>query len=881
MDNQNFNQQESNNSQVSSNIDKSNNKKKIWTIIGIIVIIAILFIGYFLLIDKESEEKLKDEIIGQTFDKEAGPKKPKDETPGQTFNGGTEPNVLANISLAKRLIKPEDIISTNPSVEPQVPEYSLPLEISNDIANWDKFSNKIRLSDPAKQLLSDNGFVVAENNNIFYAKEDFANFYSEIENKDLPIFITTDSLLHYYHVFFDTSLLRMEKDIFYNDVWEMTKNLYNDSLNTYQNSNDTLLKEAAKKNVAYLAVVLELLKPKFDQIVSGDNVKDIVDCNYGVEYCEQIYEDTIQNGTFKYFGQKEAEKYSFNPPNFVKDLVNGELKLISDHKGWKCSPIFSYEEDYSQYVPRGHYTKTEKLKNYFKAFMWYGRMTGLIKGSDSIDKGQCISGGAPDGFISSDDAKIQTLQASILARKFAIDSDIQENWKKIYLITAFYVGFSDDLGPIEYSSALEEMFGDEVNIDSLSEKIISIQKTINNKFSGPQIYSGLGNAKMIVPKPPLTEEQINELKKQMKQLLANTKGFRMMGQRFVVDSQLFSDIVSPYSGEYTGPENQKPFTYVVTEMGREVRGFPRGLDIMALFGSERAKEIIKDLGDDNYSDYESKFNNLKEDLDNISEEKWRQNLYWNWFYVLKSLIDDFGSGYPTFMQTDAWQDKELNTALASWAELRHDTILYAKQSYTGAEMGGFRKEEPKIVGYVEPVPMFYSRLLDLTKMTKKGLNNLLTQDELDKIDVGYAMNDFETILTRLVDISKDELENNELSDDDYDFIKHFGSSLESISSRLLATEGDADPDMFKTTLISDVHTDGNTKKVLEEGVGYVKPVIVAYKLPGDYILAGVGPVFSYYEFKHPMKDRLTDEEWRNKLKTNPPSEPEWIKSFSE
>ncbi|MDY6822077.1 MAG: DUF3160 domain-containing protein [Deferribacterota bacterium] len=30
------------------------------------------------------------------------------------------------------------------------------------------------------------------------------------------------------------------------------------------------------------------------------------------------------------------------------------------------------------------------------------------------------------------------------------------------------------------------------------------------------------------------------------------------------------------------------------------------------------------------------------------------------------------------MNTDAWQLKELTTALASWSQLRHDTILYAK-----------------------------------------------------------------------------------------------------------------------------------------------------------------------------------------------------------
>jgi len=58
-------------------------------------------------------------------------------------------------------------------------------------------------------------------------------------------------------------------------------------------------------------------------------------------------------------------------------------------------------------------------------------------------------------------------------------------------------------------------------------------------------------------------------------------------------------------------------------------------------------------------------------------------------------------------------------------------------------------------------------------------------------------------------------------------------------------------------------------------------MIIAYQHPEGYILLGVGPVFSYYEFKQPMDDRLTDEAWREILDSNPPSEPEWTNAFSE
>lgn len=800
-----------------------------------------------------------------------------------TTDHTTSSPLITGLVSTKRLIRPEDISLETIAITPKIPPYQLPLD-TKGISNFQDFLNKIPLSSQAKSLLKKNGFVVIPTPSDFLdSPEEFANFYLSLQNKDVPVFVTTDSLLHYYHVFFDTVLMRLEKDIFYDDIWQMSKNFIDDEINVYENAKDPILKEAAKRNIAYLSVALELLKPKPSQVVSSKNVKDTVVCDAPPEYCQEIYQKALNNGTFSLFGRKEVQKYLFNTPDFVKALVEKELQLINEHAGWNCSPIFLYQEDYSQYVPRGHYTKSERLKNYFKVIMWYGRMTKLVRGSRALEAGKCNKHDA-EGFISEEDAKIQTLSASLLARKFALDKDIQYKWGRLYAITSFFVGFSDDLGPVEYAAALKKIFegNEKIEASQLITKIEDIRKIIKEQFPTPKVYSGLGNAQMnVVFSSPLTDEQINAIKKQKEKLLANTQGFQILGQREVFDSYLFSKIVFPYSGEYNGDKNKKPFTYVVSRVGKGVRGFPRGLDIMALLGSERAKKIIKELGDANYSNYEKKFNELKQEINSLPASEWYKNLYWNWLHVLKSLLIDFGNGYPTFMQTKAWQDKELNTALASWAELRHDTILYVEQSYTMAEMGAV--EELPIVGYVEPVPEFYLRLYNLSKMTKDGLSRLLTKDEIDSIGVSNAMDKFNTILSRLLDISKTELENKELSEDDYDFIEHFGTQLESINKSLAGAgyQDQVDPNMFKTTIIADVHTDGNTQQVLEEGVGYIKMLIVAYRLPDNRILIGAGPVFSYFEFKQPMSNRLTDEAWRQMLKSNPPAEPEWIKTFSE
>jgi len=336
---------------------------------------------------------------------------------------------------------------------------------------------------------------------------------------------------------------------------------------------------------------------------------------------------------------------------------------------------------------------------------------------------------------------------------------------------------------------------------------------------------------------------------------------RMMGQRFIPDSYMFQNLVFPTTGQYTG--DGTPFTY---GMGQRI--MPRGLDIMTLLGSTRARELLNAEGDTQYEFYERQIENLSAHFSSLNVTEWNRNLYWSWLYTLKPLLSKFDTKYPSFMQSNAWADKELQTTLASWTELRHDTILYAKQSYT-PRITSIPPEEKPVVGYVEPVPEFYARILALTKMTRTGLTdlNVLNQTETNRL---YNL---EVVLERLLNISQDELEGKELTDDDYTFIRNFGEQLASIVTGV-NNQGK------ETTIIADVHTDTNTLQVLEEGVGYVDLIVVAYKCPDGSIVAGAGPVFSYYEFKQPMSNRLTDEQWKQQLENGQqPDRPAWTSSF--
>jgi hypothetical protein len=711
----------------------------------------------------------------------------------------------------------------NISVNASVPPYQLPLNLSN-ITNIEDIT-KLRLNETEEELLGTSGFVILD----YGQEDDIVAPYKDMKEMGIPIFVTSDTLLHLYHIQFNEILKGIEEREFFDALVDMSNAMLEQSVHDYEIFTDPELKESARRNVAYFAVALKLL----------------------------------QTATEGYNGSEDIKVVNFTIPKYVIEDVNKELENTTQHDGFHPSAIFNsnpncicdypccYCEDYSQYVPRGHYTRSEQLKRYFKAMMWYGRIAFMLKG---------CSGDV--ALISEQDANISTIQAALIASELpdvaVNNSTAQEIWDRIYSVTAFFVGTADDLTPYEYRDAQNIVFGTAYNASDLSDedKLLELKVELA-KLRSPEIYGGSG---VCVVYPPITEERLYEC-------LNETKGMRFMGQRFVPDSYMFQQLVSPAVGIYVG--NGTPFTMCITGAG-PARCFPRGLDIMSVLGSGRAGDILIEDGDTEYAglnlntSYEKQLNELKLEFASFNTSDWNRNLYWSWLYTLKPLLTTFGDGYPTFMNTTAWQEKELQTSLASWTELRHDTILYAKQSYT-PPLKGMPPEPKPVVGYVEPVPEFYARLLALTEMTEQGLVDLDVLNETEK----DRLHNLGLILERLMNISVAELENETLTENDYKFIMDFGANLDSLVSGVNAKGKE-------TTIVADVHTDDNMGMVLEEGVGYVDLILVAYIVPDGRIIVGAGPVFSYYEFKQPMDDRLTDEKWKEMLETEPPEKPGWV-----
>ncbi len=646
---------------------------------------------------------------------------------------------------------------------PSVPLFT----VASDFNNVENFAILRNLGAIDSTLLRENHFLVR-----YSGYKQLFDIYNDCTWDGIPIFVTTDAVLHIYHVFFDNLLARIEMRTLMESLKTMTEILISKTSSDFGFAENPVAQEALRRNLAYL-----------------------------------------------YVGKKLMEDSEVVVPETVTALVDSELILIETQKGFDFSPIFGNfsKLDYSQFKVRGHYTRNDSLKAYFKTMMWYGWTIFTME---------------PELF--GDLAYRHTLQALVLTQMIynleTQNETLFDLWNTIYNPTVFLVGKTDDPNPIQYKTIADEIYGPDfldLDPDSLANTaLLEAFMTEAQKLPEPLIPNWIYG------------------------YYVQYKGFRFMGQRFIPDSYMFAHLIYPYVGT---PEHQ--------------RTMPKGLDIMAILGSDRAYTLLDSVYQEtSYLNYPEKIADFNFEFSNKAPEEWAQNLYWNWFYCLMPLLYTKGVGYPFFMQTLAWADKELMAALASWAELRHDTILYAKQSMTPC---GIAPDPPK--SYVEPNPHLYARLASLVRYTNEGLQELtlLLPEEIEKLDL------FKTLLLFLRDIAIKELQNTALTTADYENIFCFGGFMEDIiKSMSFDKEGD---DM---AVVADVHTDSNyPARCLEEGVGYPLEIWVIVN-EGGHIRLTRGAMFSYYEFTKPVAERLTDEDWRELLAGDtPPEMPEWKNSY--
>ncbi len=280
---------------------------------------------------------------------------------------------------------------------------------------------------------------------------------------------------------------------------------------------------------------------------------------------------------------------------------------------------------------------------------------------------------------------------------------------------------------------------------------------------------------------------------------------------------------------------------------------------------QEMKSYIHYKPKEKWDKYEENLNIMRKEQKEITDDEWKSDLYKGWLWSIKSSAVSFedAEGMPLFMRNEKWTDKNIHTALGSYAELKHDSILYMKQS--GAEMGaGPQVQIP--YNYVEPNVEVYAKLKWLAENTREQLKsrNMLNEEVISVLDQIIE------IQGTLMNVSVKELTNQNITEEENLQLYRYGGLtdyvIQMLQMNLMHNDVDTGNDST-TALIADVSTaasagmSGKTA-YLEIGNGLPCEIYVVCETNGNTYLAR-GALFNYYEF---LSDkRLTDREWQQMI----------------
>jgi hypothetical protein len=497
--------------------------------------------------------------------------------------------------------------------------------------------------------------------------------------------------------------------------------------------------------------------------------------------------------------------------NYPQQIAKEVEKMNAAAGIGESSVIPGMSEDYSQYKVRGHYTKNGVLGAYFRALMWFGRINF--------------------GF----ENKNLAVTALFITDITENSPQIKKLWQSLFDPITELIGISDDISFHELAPLWNKIKGAGFsqwysNPDKINSFISGEYKELRTPaISGFSLFQGPSSG------GPLPQE------------LKPPSGWRLFGQRYTLDSDIHNSVSSPRI------------------FGRDS---VQGLDIMKVFGSKTADNLLRGNDYPKHPELESILNSLRQNLSSVKDDFWLSTYYSNILYQIKTqAVFENGTGFY-FTEKPGWGLKAMNSAHGTWAELRHDTILYVKQSY--AEKGGdgdwsptFRyKPLPEPIHYIEPnVPFWTISAIGIQK-----LHAILEKYDYMDGRTAQILASMHGLFVKAVEISKLEADDKEVPVTDLVWIRNIPNELSKLVIAQLSIGGGNgymnDSDSLRMALVADVFTNAESGTVLETAVGipYRLYIPLNDKQGGKRIALGYG--FSYFEFGQPMSNRLNNDEWK-------------------
>jgi hypothetical protein len=267
---------------------------------------------------------------------------------------------------------------------------------------------------------------------------------------------------------------------------------------------------------------------------------------------------------------------------------------------------------------------------------------------------------------------------------------------------------------------------------------------------------------------------------------------------------------------------------------------------------------------------------------------WTESLYTGWLGALRAASPGWGksasTSAPPIVATQAWSRRILQMQLGSWAELRHDNLLYAKPSYAGIPVCEFPD------AYVEPIPAFWHALADFANRGATLVSDLGLAASSSSSGPAAYFTSLASTATMLEAMALQQEQGTPFSAEQMAFINQAVEyKSESVVCTTITRPSGWYPNLFysrdaadkQDTVVADVHTQpadeaGNmVGRVLHVGTGFPRLMVVTFNTcSGPRAYAGV--VSAYHETVTSNFQRLTDQEWTTQITASPPAEVPWM-----
>lgn len=647
--------------------------------------------------------------------------------------------------------------------------YPVPFDASGHIAAYQlnpDLSNVSGLADiplPPGDLttLAQRGFMVAPS-----GEEQIYDIYQKMPGAK---FVTVDSVLQAFRFLNGYTLLSLEKEFLMSDLEKLVRSLYLTLDGMYQGAQGTV-QEAALKDLGFMGVAARLLE----------------------------IEVAI-------------------PPQ-VADAVDKELKLIAAHQGPAISPLFNYEEDYSDYLPTGYYANDVGLERYFKSMTWMREMGFYPRPGTTASE-----------VLKGRNFTRQALLLVAALHKANIEGqEALKVWDRIYQPAALLSGVPNELNVYTYGRLAIDEFGKNLQLSRLGDDA-PIDSFIEGVLKGTSFSAGAPGD-------------------------TTTPSFTLFAPRPDVRSKIFERLVEPSVPERT---------------------MPRGLDVPAAYGSDRALDILDVLyKDTRYEGYANSIKLLRRELMTTNPVQSHSSVYLSTIDALFVLLKPCGEGHPGFMRNSAWQDKDLHSYLSAWTELEKQALDYNGQPYPALDIPANAAPSPA-KGYVEPRPEAFALLAATTDTLKRGLSErgLGLKETTQRLEL------LNQLLKALKGMAEKELHNEGLSAEEYQIIAGFGETLKYLTTFPVNEEGGQASESAYGSAVVDLYTDPGLGETLQAAIGRPFVYYVVAPVDGKPTLT-VGAGFSYYEFLKATDQRVTDAAWRQSLSSGDvPNQPAWALLF--